>query len=267
MGIFKRLKSLVKSNTSELIDRAEDPEKILNQTIVEMVNQLGESKKMVADAISEEKRLRKQWENELEQTKNWKEKATLAVRHGDDDLAKQALSRKREHEDLAEQFQKQWESQKDAVEQLKVSLRALNTKVEDAKRKKNLLIAKKKRADTQKKMHEAVSGMGDENAFDTFERMEKKIEQSEAEAESIAEINAERTGDDVEQRLKELEASTGEDMELLALKEELAMLEGKTEDEAPQLESGKADAPAADEEVEVSAEDDVADAKARLRSS
>jgi phage shock protein A len=242
MGIFKRLKSLVKSNANDLIERAEDPEKLLNQTIVEMGHQLTEAKKSVADAIAEERRLRKQWETELEKSKGWKEKATLAVRHGDDGLAKEALARKREHEDLAEQYQKQWEAQQGAVDGLKGALRALNAKVEDAKRKKNLLVAKKRRADAQRQMHETVAGLGDESAFETFARMEKKIEHSEAEAESVAELNAEKTGDDVAQRLDELAAAAGGDMELLALKEELGLLGGRTaesEGEAPRLAAKK----------------------------
>lgn len=238
MGIFKRLSNLVKSNTNELIDRVEDPEKLLNQTIVDMSNQLTDAKKQVADAIAQEKRLRKQWESELEKTKGWKEKAAMAVRAGDDGLAKEALGRKREHEDLADEYQKQWESQRQAVDQLKTALRTLNDKIEEAKRKKNVLIAKKKRADTQKQIQETISGIGDEGAFDTFERMEKKIEQAESEAESVAELNEEKHATDLDGKFKALESAASEDMELLELKEELGLLGGKTEEEdvAGQLE-------------------------------
>ena len=267
MGIFKRLTSLVKSNTNEIISRAEDPEKMLNQTIVEMGHQLNDAKKQVAEAISVEKRLRKQWETELEKTKTWKEKATMAVRAGDDGLAKEALSRKREHEQMADEYQKQWEDQRKAVDQLKGALKGLNTKIEEAKRKKNLLVAKKKRADTQRSMSEAMSGMDEAGAFETFDRMEKQIDQSEAEAESAAEMAEERSGDNLSDKFEQLQAASDGDMELLALKDELGMLEGRKEDEvAGQLEGKKEkeDAPAA-EAVEVEADADAGAGEAKQR--
>jgi phage shock protein A len=252
MGIFKRLSNLVKSNTNELIDRAEDPEKMLNQTIVDMSNQLVDAKKQVADSIATEKRLRKQWETELEKSKGWKEKAAMAVRASDDALAKEALGRKREHEELADELQKQWESQRQAVDQLKVALRGLNSKIEEAKRKKNVLIAKKRRADTQKQIQQTIGSMGEAGAFETFERMEKKIEQAESEAESIAELNEEKHATDLDGKFKALEASSSEDMELLELKEELGLLGGKTsaDDVVGQLEGKTEEESPLDSELE-----------------
>lgn len=241
MGIFKRFKNLVKSNADDLIDKAEDPEKVLKQSIVDMAEQLVSAKKQVSEAISTERQYKKQTLLEIDKTEQWKEKAGIAVRAGDDELAKLALQRKREHGELAEQYGKQWEDQKKAVEQLKATLRRLADKIEEAKRKKDLLIAKKKRADAQREMQKTIGALDDDGALQTFERMEQKIERSEAEAEAAAEYADERTGDVLDQKLDELASASREEMELLALKEELGLLEGKKEEDeiAGELEAMK----------------------------
>ena len=114
MGIFARLAALIKSNLNDLISRSEDPEKMLNQIVLEMSNQLLEAKRQVAQSIADEKRLQKQVEQETQNAAEWEKRAMLAVRAGDDALAKEALSRKKEHQTLAEQFQDQWQKQKTA---------------------------------------------------------------------------------------------------------------------------------------------------------
>ena len=260
MGIFSRLGQLLKSNINDLISRSEDPEKMLNQVIIEMNNQLVEARKQVAVAIADEKRLRKQWEAELNLARDWKKKAMMAIRAGDDGLAKEALQRKKEHEELSEQYQKQWESQKNGVEQLKNALKLLNNKIEEAKRKKNLLIAKKKRAEAQQTIQQTMSGLQEASAFETFDRMEKRIDQMEAEAEAAAELAGQMTGDTLQQKFDQLEAASGVDMDLLELKEEMGMLPGAEEEEAaPQLAAADlADAPAETaEEAEASPADEI----------
>ena len=149
MGIFARLGTLIKSNLNDLISRAENPEKMLNQVLLDMQQQLVDAKKAVAVAIADEKKLQKQYNVELDKSKEWERKAMVAVRAGDDNLARQALVRKQEHETIYTQFQQQWVAQKQAVDKLKDALRLLNQKIEEAKRKKNILIARKKRAEAQ----------------------------------------------------------------------------------------------------------------------
>ena len=100
----------------------------------------------------------------------------VAVRAGDDSLARQALARKQEHETIATQFQQQWIAQKQAVDKLKDALRLLNNKIEEAKRKKNILIARKKRAEAQQQIANTMQGLGDTSAFDTFDRMAERIQ-------------------------------------------------------------------------------------------
>lgn len=145
MGIFDRLASLIKSNVNDLISSAENPEKMLNQIIVDMRDQLVKAKQQVAAAIADEKRLRDQFEAEYKQSQDWEQKAMLAIKEGRDDLAKQALVRQGEHYAHAQQLETTWQAHQLETEKLKNALRDLNDKIEEAKRKKNLLLARQRR--------------------------------------------------------------------------------------------------------------------------
>jgi phage shock protein A len=250
MGIFSRLGTLIKSNINDLISRAEDPEKMLNQVLLEMQQQLVEAKKSVAVAIADEKKLHKQYNHELDRAKEWERKAMMAVRAGDDALARQALVRKQEHENISQQFQSQWIAQKQAVDKLKDALRLLNNKIEEAKRKKNILIARKKRAEAQKQIAATMQGLGDTSAFDTFDRMADQINMLEAEAEAGAELAGELSGDTLESKFLALESGGhgSEDDALAELKAKMGLLESGTTTETKRLTAGETDQePAADD--------------------
>jgi phage shock protein A len=240
MGIFSRLGTLIKSNLNDLISKAEDPEKMLGQVLLEMQQQLVEAKKAVAIAIADEKKLQKQYAAESDKSKEWERKAMVAVRAGDDTLARQALSRKQEHETIAAQFQTQWQAQKTAVEKLKDALRLLNNKIEEAKRKKNILIARKKRAEAQQQIANTMQGLGDTSAFDTFDRMAERIQLMEAEAEAGAELAGELSGDTLEGKFLALEHGSGgaEDEALSELKAKMGLLEAPKGGDAKQLGAG-----------------------------
>lgn len=242
MGIFSRLGTLIKSNINDLITKAEDPEKMLSQVLLEMQQQLVEAKKAVAIAIADEKKLQKQYTSETDKAKEWERKAMVAVRAGDDNLARQALARKQEHETISAQFQQQWIAQKQAVEKLKDALRLLNNKIEEAKRKKNILIARKKRAEAQQQIANTMQGLGDTSAFDTFDRMAERIQLMEAEAEAGAELAGELSGDTLESKFLQLEqgGASSEDDALNELKAKMGLLEGPKGDAAKQLGAGAA---------------------------
>jgi phage shock protein A len=223
MGIFSRLGTLIKSNLNDLISKAEDPQKMLNQIVVDMQNQLVEAKKQVAVSIADEKRLKKQWDDQIELGKEWERKAMLAVRAGDDALAKEALTRKQEHDKMQGELGKQWQAQKDAVEKLKSQLRSLNDKIEEAKRKKDLLIARQKRAEAQKAIQDTMRGLSDTSAFDSFERMSNKVDQIEAEADASTELGGELAGDTLQQKFKALDAGVGSDNALAELKAKMGL--------------------------------------------
>lgn len=221
MSIFSRITNLLKANINDLINRAEDPEKLLNQTLMDMRNQLNEAKKQVAVAIADEKRLQLQYEADAEQAREWERKAVASVEKGNDELAKEALSRKITHEKMALEYKKQWESQKGEADKLREALRSLNQKIEEASRKKNLLIARQKRADAQKRISQTMSSLSDTSAFDTFDRMAVKVERMEAEAVATTELSEELSGEALEKKFLELETGTDAEKALVELKAKL----------------------------------------------
>ncbi len=223
MGIFSRFRRMLKSNINDMINKSENPEKMLSQVIVDMNQQLIESKKSVASSIADEKRLERQMRNNKSLSREWEEKAMLAVKAGKDELAKEALLRKQEFDNLYNQYKPQWESQHEAVEKLKTALRQLQQKIEEAQRKKNLLVARSKRAHAQKKIQETVSGLSDNSAFEVFDRMTEKVERLEAENEATLEISEIENNElDLEKQFAELESGTASaDLLLEELKERM----------------------------------------------
>ncbi|MDA0328616.1 MAG: PspA/IM30 family protein [Gemmatimonadetes bacterium] len=242
MGIFTKLSTVIKSNINDLISRAENPEKMLNQIILDMRDQLAKAKREVAAAIADERKLKSQMEAEVKQARDWQHRAMLAVKEGRDDLAKQALIRQKEHTERAHVLQQTWEAQAGETEKLKGSLRQLNDKIEEAKRKRNLLVAKQKRAQAQRRIHETMSGLSDTSAFEAFNRMADKIEEEERQSVAHAEVSAELTGDSLEHDFLRLEAgSGGVDVEdqLLALKADMGLIAPPSTGAEPrQLEAG-----------------------------
>ncbi|MGH7269345.1 MAG: PspA/IM30 family protein [Polyangiaceae bacterium] len=224
MGIFSRLAQLIKSNLNDLINRSEDPEKMLNQVVLDMGNQLVEAKKQVAASIADEKRLGKQLEQEQANSQDWERKAMVALRAGNEQLAKEGLARKHEHDELVTTYQDQWNKQKTAVEQLKKALRLLNDKIEEAKRKRNVLIARKKRAEAQRAIQETMSGLRDQSSFETFDRMSQKVDQMEAQAEAESDLAEEYSGDTLASQFEKLETAHTADDDLVALKRKMGML-------------------------------------------
>ena len=227
MGIFDRIATLFKSNINDLISQAENPEKMLDQIVVDMKGQLGKAKQQVAAAIADEKRLNDQAEQELKASQDWEQKAMLAIKEGRDDLAKQALVRHSEHREHAEQLQTTWQSHALETEKLKNSLRDLNDKIEEAKRKKNLLLARQRRAQAQQRIAETMSSMSEKSAFEAFARMEEKVNQNERMIKASSEIDEEFSGDKLVHDFKRLEKGAGAasaEQQLLALKEKMGLL-------------------------------------------
>src|SRR2546426_765641 len=146
MGIFDRLSTLIRSNINDLISRAENPEKMLNQLIVDMRTQLAKAKQQVASAIADEKRLAAQVDQEKKAAEDWEKRAVLAVQEGRDDLAKQALLRHNEHAPGALTLHDTWGKHREENEKLKVSLRQLNDKIEEAKRSEERRVGKECRS-------------------------------------------------------------------------------------------------------------------------
>jgi phage shock protein A len=245
MGIFDRLSTLIKSNLNDLISSAENPEKMLNQIIVDMRNQLAKAKQQVAASIADEKRLKDQADAEFKLADDWEKRAMLAVQEGRDDLAKQALMRGQEHLEHGTQLATTWEAHRMETEKLKQSLRDLNDKIEEAKRKKNLLLARQRRAEAQARISQTMSGMSDHSAFEAFARMEEKITANERQLQAAQEIDEEFSGDRLASDFKQLERASGganADVQLLQLKQRMGMLASGAPAASKQLAAGAPDA-------------------------
>ena len=221
MGIFDRIRTVVKSNVNDMISKAEDPKKMLNQLIYDMSEQYNRAKVEVAQAIADEKKLKRQLEEQKGKVQMWSKRAELAVQNGDDKLALDALSRKKEYEQLAQQYEQQWEAQKQATDALKGKLRELGNKIEEARRKKDLLIARQKRAEAQKSIQRTLGSMNDTSAFDTFGRMEEKVNTIESQADAEVELDNDLTSDSLDKQFEELEKTD------TSLNDELAALKSK----------------------------------------
>jgi phage shock protein A len=216
---------------------------MLNQVLLDMRDQLQKAKTEVAVAIADERKLKAQMEEEQKLSGDWEHRAMLAVRETRDDLAKQALMRQQEHAERALSLAETWQRQAAETERLKESLRQLNDKIEEAKRKKNLLVAKQKRAQAQQRIHETMAGLHDRSAFEVFDRMAEKIEETERRALATAEVHEAVTGDTLEKQFAQLQVSASNESvewKLLQLKEKMA-LESGTGDRAA-LPSGNAQA-------------------------
>jgi phage shock protein A len=227
MNIFDRIAMLFRSNVNAVISEFEQPEKMLNQIILDMRSQLVKAKQQVAAAIADEKRLHDQTRQELKEAEDWERRAMLAVQQNQDDLAKQALIRRSEHMSRGDQLNLTWQAHKQETDRLKESLRGLNDNIEEANRKKNLLLAKQRRADAQKRINETMSHISEKSAFEAFARMEEKIDANERKIRASAEIDEEFSGDKLAKDFKRLEAAGGNqsaEMLLIQLKQKMGVL-------------------------------------------
>ncbi len=221
MGVFERISRIIRSNISDLLDRAEDPEKVLQQIMVDMQQDLREAKLHVAAAIRDQKKLETRCQENLDLADRWEKRAISAVEEGDDALAKEALRRKKNFEQLAKGYKEQLEEQTRSVKLLKTSLAALEAKIEEARRRKDLLIARQKRAQAQKAISETMNGMSKSSALAVLERMEGRVRAAEIHAEAIAELEADSLearfagldNEDVDDELAKLKAKLSEKKE------------------------------------------------------
>ena len=225
MGVFERISRIIRSNINDLLDRAEDPEKMLQQIMVDMQQDLREAKLHVASAIRDQKKLETRYHDNLEMSDKWERRAIAAVEEGNDTLAKEALRRKKSFEQLAEGYKEQLKEQSESVQFLKTSLSSLEAKIEEARRRKDLLIARQKRAQAQKSISETMSGISKSNALAALERMEGRVKASEIHAEAIAEIES----NSLQSKFAELETNDVDD-ELAKLKEKVAKKEDNKEE-------------------------------------
>ena len=246
MGLFDRVSRLVRSNINDAVSKAEDPEKILEQAIIDMQEDLVQLRQAVASAIASQKRSQQQYQQASTEADNWQRRAQLALQKGDENLAREALSRKKVQSESAAAMKAQLDQQVGTVDTLKRNLIALEGKISEAKTKKDMLKARAGAAKANEQLQKAVGNMGTGSAMSAFERMEEKVLQMEAKSQAAAEI----AGSSLENQFAELESGSNVDDELAAMK---AQLLGGAAPSQAQLPSTAAAAPkdsAVDAELE-----------------
>jgi phage shock protein A len=225
MGLFDRISRVVRSNVNDMVSKAEDPEKILEQAVMDMQEDLVQLRQAVATAIASQKRTQQQYNQAQSEANNWQQRAQLALQKGDENLAREALQRKKTNTETANALKGQLDQQSTQVDTLKRSLIALEGKISEAKTKKDMLKARASAAKAQEQLQGMVNNMGTSTAMAAFERMEDKVLQAEARAQAAGEL----AGADLESRFAQLE-SGDVDLELEAMKQQ--MLAGSSQPQA-----------------------------------
>ena len=223
MGILSRFVTVIRANLNSALNRAEDPAKLLEQTLLDMDSAYGKAKDQVARSVADQKRLQQSLADQQKEADKWNSRAVTAVEKGDDELAREALRRKGEHAKIALQFEHELGAHTQNVENLKENLHDLGGKISEIKRKKNLLISKQKRATAQDQIYKTLEGIQDTGALDTVSRMEEKIEEMSNLADARMELSDEFQGDALEKKFQELGPSDDVDTELLELKKQLKL--------------------------------------------
>jgi len=201
MALLERVSTLVRANLNDLIDKAEEPEKMIKQVILDMQNQLLQVKTQVAIAIADQHLLGKKQKENADKVAEWMRKAELAVDKKEDDLARASLQRVESYRELSESFTQQVADQKAQVENLKSALRKLDQKLTEAEAKADVLMAQQRRARAVTKASDARMAMGDSSKAATFDRMKRKVAHSEA----VSEAKSEIAGSNIDDRLAALE--------------------------------------------------------------
>jgi phage shock protein A len=214
MGILDRVSQLLRANVNDMLDRAEDPEKMINQILRDMQENIGEARQAVASMIAQEKEL----EIDLAQTRKlaseWQSKAERAVTAGKDDLAREALRRKKDNDENANVYQQQLGVQEQAVEKLKQQLQALEAKYQSTLSQRDSMITRQRRAEAQRKVAGQLQTFSPMDPSADLERMERKIRSSEAQAAAQIEMH----DSSYEAQFRELDYDDSVEDELAALK-------------------------------------------------
>jgi phage shock protein A len=221
MNIFSRVSDIINANISDLLDRAEDPEKMVKMLIFEMEEQIQKAREGVTKAIAGEKQLEANLNKNRNAAADWHQKAEIALDRDDETLARQCLARKREHESIADQLQPQWEKARQTSDVLRIDLRRLEEKLEEAIRRRDSLIARQMAAEAQKEVQGVAPAFDKiERSFSKFDRMERRVETMEAEAAAAAAVSSLSRDLDKEYEQAQRAAEVESDLAALKLKKQ-----------------------------------------------
>lgn len=219
-SIFQRINDVLTANINDLIDRVEDPERMVKQIIREMEAHIAASRDGVLDAMASEKKLQKELEDHRRQSAEWRKKAETALRAEKEDVARSALARMKEHDHIISTLEPSWEAAKHTSERLKSQLRALETKLEEARRRRSTLAARQRAAEAGYQMDQTLTHMrASLNAHNRLDRMEDRVADMEARTEALAELNDESSA--LERDLHDMTIENEVEDELNALKKQI----------------------------------------------
>ena len=218
MGLFDRINRVVRANVNDLVSKAEDPEKVLEQTVIDMQQDLVQLRQAVAKAIATQKRTEQQYNNNQSEANKWQQRAQLALSKGDENLAREALTRKKTFADTAAQLKSQLDGQASQVDTLKRNLIALESKISEAKTKKDMLKARANAAKANQQLQNTIGSIDTSSAMGAFERMEDKV----LEMEAVSQAAGELAGSGIEQQFAQLEAGSDVEDELAAMRAQLS---------------------------------------------
>lgn len=231
MNMFNRFVRVVTSNVNSVISNLEDPEKVLDQAVNEMQSDLIKIRQSYAEVSATQKRMEKQKEQADGLANDWYRRAQLALEKGDEELAREALSRRQSQIDIAENIAKQLSVQIASIEKLFSSMQQLEAKILDAKREKDIMIARARTAKTSVQVNDMLSSIGSgTSSMDAFDRMKAKVENLEAKAEIAGELSAGSSGSSIEEKFKALDSGSKVNDELEMMRRQLGS--GKKEEPA-----------------------------------
>ena len=238
MGLFDRLSRVVRANLNDMVSKAEDPEKVLEQAVIDMQEDLVQLRQAVARSIAEQKRTEQRYNQDLAEANKWEQRAKLALSKGDENLAREALTRKKSYTDTATALKQQLDQQSGQVESLRRNLVALEGKISEAKTKKNMLQARAKAAKANEELQKTLGNIDVNSATGAFERMEAKVLDMEAQSAALGELG----GYGIENQFAQLESGSDVDDELAMMKAQ--MIEGsKPQGALPQASETKSSTP------------------------
>lgn len=215
MSMFERISDLVKSNINDLIDKAENPEKMVKQIIIDMEDQLRKATQGLGTAIGSLNQVKKQLTNAQEQSNVWKSKAKSCLEQGNEELAKQALANKVKQDEMVKQYQEMATSMEAQVNEIKSQIDILKQKLEEARSKQSMLVARSQMADAKSQMAKTLGNMDSKSAFAKMEKMEQKIEAKESQADAFSEISGVQESENDPFAQMDKENSINEELEKL----------------------------------------------------
>ena len=221
MAIFERIADILAANINDLIDKAEDPVKMVKQLILEMEEEVDKATEALGQAMGSQKVAAKELADAQAKAADWNDKAKLALKAGDEDLARRAVEAKVALDPQVEALQASYDNITAQVDKMRAQVQELKMKLDEARSRQNVLIARAKMAEASQDVAVSIGSVDTDSAFAKLDKLERKIIEQESVAEAYTELNGEAI--DTEQRFEDMAKSAAIDDEMARLKKELGL--------------------------------------------